>query len=114
MNKLLKAKSQPDIVGDSVSYFPFKIFIETEVALAEESWKLNEDSLNEPMSHYFIASSHNTYLTGRQFGGESTVEVYRQGEQIMYYRGCPHRPKKKPCIFLEILRNFFEILPKRI
>lgn len=39
---------------------------------------LSSQSLNEPISHYFIASSHNTYLTGRQFGGESTVDVYRQ------------------------------------
>ena len=34
--------------------------------------------MNNPMAQYMIASSHNTYLTGPQFCGESTVEVYRQ------------------------------------
>lgn len=43
----------------------------------EES-PLNVEELHYPLPYYYIATSHNTYLTAHQLKGESSVELYCQ------------------------------------
>jgi len=49
--------------------------------------------MDSPLSYYFVASSHNTYLTGHQLRGESSVEMYREVRKNNY-------KKKKEEIFV--------------
>uniref|UniRef100_A0A914Z3Y6 Phosphoinositide phospholipase C n=1 Tax=Panagrolaimus superbus TaxID=310955 RepID=A0A914Z3Y6_9BILA len=61
---------------DSYGYLRF-LLSEQNLPVRKEAYMLNDDSMNKPLSHYFINSSHNTYLKGKQVKSRSSVSMYR-------------------------------------
>ncbi|XP_076463725.1 1-phosphatidylinositol 4,5-bisphosphate phosphodiesterase beta-1-like [Babylonia areolata] len=61
----------------SLEGFLMFLLSEENNVIPAEKLDLSED-MSQPLAHYFINSSHNTYLTGHQFTGKSSVEIYRQ------------------------------------
>ncbi|PWN20751.1 PLC-like phosphodiesterase [Microstroma glucosiphilum] len=71
-------------------YDGFSAFLQSEdnAAIRDASSKTDEPAtegsrqavmpqpMDQPLTHYFISSSHNTYLVGGQWRGDSTVEGY--------------------------------------
>ncbi|XP_068621272.1 1-phosphatidylinositol 4,5-bisphosphate phosphodiesterase gamma-1 [Battus philenor] len=61
-------------------YLTLNEFIEMLFSKQNTIWdsKYNNvtQDMTKPLSHYWISSSHNTYLTGDQFSSESSLEAY--------------------------------------
>ncbi|XP_026998596.1 1-phosphatidylinositol 4,5-bisphosphate phosphodiesterase beta-3 isoform X1 [Tachysurus fulvidraco] len=64
---------------DQISLMTFSKYLggEENAVVPSERFDIMDD-MNQPLSHYFINSSHNTYLTVGQLTGLSSVEMYRQ------------------------------------
>ena len=62
----------------------FASYLSSDYNSALESVTTNEAKFDRPLNEYFISSSHNTYLLGRQVAGSSSTEAYVRALQ----RGC--------------------------
>ncbi|KAI4464026.1 phosphoinositide-specific phospholipase c family protein [Holotrichia oblita] len=88
-----KAKEEKKLTKDGLIRFVILILIRNDGDLSGEicRYLMSDENapvfldrldiymdMDLPLCAYYINSSHNTYLTGRQFGGKSSVEMYRQ------------------------------------
>lgn len=65
----------PVIGSRTMSMQAFRNFLSSSYNSPLDAGKLDA-SLDKPLNEYFISSSHNTYLLGRQVAGASSVEGY--------------------------------------
>ena len=65
--------------ADGLSFRAFcRMLLSTANRANQNFARMSAADLGHPMTHYFIATGHNTYLTGNQLTGESSADIYRR------------------------------------
>ena len=73
-----KNQQHSTIINHSADVMDFDAFASFMVSDASKAYQLSlaKPTLDRPLNEYFISSSHNTYLSGRQVAGISSTENY--------------------------------------
>lgn len=78
------AQSDVDVNRISRDQFEAYLLMNTNDAFDPEKERHDKADMDQPLSEYWINSSHNTYLIGDQYTSQSSVEMYSNA----LYRGC--------------------------